>query len=82
MKSIDRLACGIASLINVLDPEAVILGGGIIQADETLFEPLEKALAKYEWRPGGHRVKILRAQLNDYAGAIGAVRFAMLQSKK
>ena len=82
VKSIDKLACGIASLINVLDPEAVILGGGIIQAGETLFEPLGKALGKYEWRPGGHRVKILPAQLDDHAGAIGAVRFAMLQSKK
>ena len=80
LKSIEKLACGISSLINVLDPEAVILGGGIIQAGKMLFEPLDKALEKYEWRPGGHRVQILPAKLGDYAGAIGAVRFALNQN--
>lgn len=80
-ESIENLACGIASLINVLDPEAVILGGGITNAGSLLFEPLQEALVKVEWRPGGHSVKILRAQLGEYAGAIGAIRFAVLQQQ-
>jgi glucokinase len=71
------LACGIASLINILDPEAVIIGGGIAQAGEALFEPLRAELEQIEWRPAGHMVRLLPAQLGEWAGAIGAAREAM-----
>ncbi|MEK7728655.1 MAG: ROK family protein, partial [candidate division KSB1 bacterium] len=43
-ESIYALACAIASFINILDPEAVIIGGGISKAGAALFEPLEKFL--------------------------------------
>ncbi|MDX1951437.1 MAG: ROK family protein [Verrucomicrobiota bacterium] len=71
-ESIHALACGICSLINVLDPELVIIGGGIARAGEALFGPLSVELAKIEWSPGGHRARIVPAQLGEYAGAIGA----------
>lgn len=77
LRSIRALACGIASLINVLDPEAVIIGGGIAQANDALFEPLRGELAKVEWRPGGHSVEIRPAQLGEWAGAIGAAKTAL-----
>jgi glucokinase len=78
LKSVYTLSCAIASLINVLDPEAVIIGGGISSAGKALFEPLEKFMDDVEWRPGGHRVKIIPAQLGDWAGAFGAARFAII----
>ena len=78
LASIHALACAIASFINVLDPEAVILGGGIAQAGDAVFEPLRAELARIEWRPGGHAVKLLPAALGEWAGAIGAAREAML----
>jgi len=71
-ESIRSLAVGIASLINVLDPEAVVIGGGVSRAGATLFEPLQRHLARYEWRPGGHSVRIVPAQLGSMAGAYGA----------
>lgn len=80
LHSVRALSCALVSYINVLDPEAVILGGGISKAGRALFDPLEKFLEEVEWRPGGHRVQILPAQLEDWAGAIGAARFAMLQT--
>ncbi len=76
-ESVYALACALASFINILDPEAVILGGGMSKAGAALFQPLEKFLHEVEWRPGGHRVQILPAQLEDWAGAFGAARFAM-----
>jgi glucokinase len=82
MQSIYALACAIASLVNVLDPEAVIIGGGISSAGEALFEPLQKFMNEVEWRPGGHCVKIIAAQLGDWAGAFGAARFAMVNSNQ
>ncbi len=77
LDSVRALACAIVSFINLFDPEAMIIGGGIAQAGEALFEPLARELDQIEWRPGGHRVKILPAQLGEWAGAIGAAREAI-----
>jgi len=71
-KSIRALAAGIASLINVLDPAAVILGGGIMAAGAQLLDPLNAALDEMEWLLAGRRVPLLPAQLGDMAGACGA----------
>ena len=75
--SVASLAVGINSLINVLDPEAVILGGGIAKAGSDLWEPLRQALEPLEWRPLGSRVPLIPAVLGDLAGAYGAARHAM-----
>jgi glucokinase len=75
-KSVRDLACAIGSFINVLDPEIVIIGGGIAKAGPALFEPLETYLRPIEWQPGGHAVPIAPAQLGEYAGAFGAAKRA------
>ena len=71
-KSIRALGCTVASLVNILDPEAVIIGGGIAAAGRTLFLPLQEVLDEIEWRPGGAMVKLLSAQLGEWAGTYGA----------
>ena len=78
-RSIRALACTIASYVNVLDPEGVIIGGGIARAGAALFEPLEKQLREVEWQPGGHNVRLLAAELGEFAGAIGSARNALNQ---
>ena len=74
LQSIRALACAVGSCINLFDPEIVVVGGGIAQAGEALFAPLESELDRVEWRPGGHRVLIAPATLGEWAGAIGAAR--------
>lgn len=76
LNSVRRLAVGIASISNILSPEAVILGGGITEAGKELFEPLEKYLDQFEWRPGGEKTLLIKAKFGDMAGAIGAACFA------
>jgi glucokinase len=80
--SVRSLAAGIASLINALDPEVVILGGGITQAGAALFRPLQDFLNQFEWRPGGARARIVRAKLGDRAGAFGAAWQAIQANSK
>jgi len=72
LRSIRALACAVASYANVLDPEAVILGGGIAQAGAALLQPLQGVLDAIEWRPGGRGVQLRPAILGEFAGAYGA----------
>jgi glucokinase len=76
-RSIHVLAAAVAGLINVLDPEYVILGGGISAAGRALTAPLAAHLDAFEWRPGGARVRLVPAALANRAGALGAARAAM-----
>ncbi|MCI8328189.1 MAG: ROK family protein [Oscillibacter sp.] len=68
------LASGVTSLINVLRPEVVAIGGGVAAAPEhLLLEPLRKAVARESFsRHGGRITRILPAELGNDAGIIGA----------
>ena len=77
LKSVRQLAIGLASVANILSPEIIVLGGGITQAGNELFEPLKDYMDQYEWRPGGNKTEIVKAIYGDMAGAIGAACFAM-----
>ncbi|HWC49316.1 MAG TPA: ROK family protein [Solirubrobacterales bacterium] len=71
-RAVEALGTGIASAINLIDVEAVILGGGLgIRFGERLMEPLQKEMDKHLFvneRPPAVRV----ASLGDLGGAIGA----------
>lgn len=77
LSAVRKLAIGIASVTNVLSPETIILGGGITEAGNDLFDPLEQFLAQYEWRAGGNKVEIIKAAFGDMAGATGAACYAL-----
>jgi glucokinase len=71
-RAIEALGTGIASAVNLLDPEAVVLGGGLgIRFGERYMEPLKKEMKTHlfvDERPPAVRV----ASLGDLGGAIGA----------
>ncbi len=71
-ESVQALAGAIISFTNILDPEVVIVGGGIARAGEALFPLLREFVARGEWRVCGHEARILPAQLGEFAGAFGA----------
>lgn len=79
LSSVRKLAVAIASLTNILSPQRVILGGGITEAGDDLFKPLESFMAMYEWRAGGNKVEIVKARFGDLSGAVGAAGFALMK---
>lgn len=82
LDSVRKLAISIASAINLISPEAVILGGGIAQAGDTLMKPLTDFLELYEWKPGSKQTPVLPAAFSDMAGALGAAGFALSKTRK
>jgi glucokinase len=67
-----RLGAGIASLVNIFNPEIVVLGGGFAEAADLFLEPARETLAVEGLRPGRDLVRIESAQLGRDAGMVGA----------
>jgi glucokinase len=66
------LGLGIASLVNIFNPEVVVLGGGFARAGDLLFEPARRIVAERALRPARDVVRLVPAQLGVEAGLIGA----------
>ena len=71
---VEYLADGTISLINILRPEAVAIGGGVASSPEQLLlEPLREIVARESFSShGGITTRVLRAELGNDAGIIGA----------
>jgi glucokinase len=68
----------VATCVNLIDPEAVILGGGVVQAlGEEFLEPIRRVAYQYFMNKRDARsVSILQAKLGDNAALLGAAMFA------
>ena len=73
---IASLGEGIANIVNVIRPEAVILGGGVSAEGENLLAPLRKYVMPRIYAPDYAPLDILCAQLGNDAGLYGAAEFA------
>jgi len=72
------LGIAIADLVNVLNPEMIIIGGGMAAMGEYLFEPLRATVVARSFEAPARRARIVPAQLGDDAGIIGAAGVALL----
>lgn len=77
LTSVRKLAIGLASASNLISPDTIVIGGGIAEANDDLFIPLNRWMDEFEWQPGGIRPQIVKAVHGDLAGAIGAACYAM-----
>ena len=82
LTSVKKLAIGLASASNFISPDTIVVGGGIAEANDELFVPLNKWFDEFEWQPGGIRPKIVKATQGDLAGAIGAACFAITRNNE
>ena len=66
------LGAGIANLINLLNPEIVVISGGVTRAGEQLLEPLRNEVRRRAFRPAFESCRIVTSELGNRAGVIGA----------
>lgn len=66
------LGAGIGSLVNIFNPELVVIGGGFAAARDFVLDPAREILEREALAGAGYRVPIVRAELGTAAGLIGA----------
>jgi glucokinase len=69
------LGMGLASVINLLNPERIILGGGVIESVGLLYDVAVEYARRESLAAPGQAVSFTRAKLGDHAGVIGAALF-------
>jgi glucokinase len=67
------LGTGIGNLLNILNPDVVVITGGVTQAGEPLFEPLRAEVKRRAFRPAVDACRIVAGTLRSSAGMVGAV---------
>lgn len=67
------LGIGLAAYVNVLNPEAIIIGGGLAKVGELLFGPARAEMEKRAFTEPVAAVRLERAALGDYVGVMGVV---------
>ncbi len=68
------LGTAVSSLTNLLNPELIVIGGGVIKAGDLIFEPVRAEVARRAYRWSAGILRIVPAKLGDDAGIIGAAR--------
>lgn len=66
------LGIGIANLVTIISPDKVVIGGGVAQAGDLLFEPIRAELRRRVRTTALDPVEVVAAELGTLAGAIGA----------
>ncbi|DAA95308.1 TPA: hypothetical protein CPT80_08330 [Candidatus Gastranaerophilales bacterium HUM_9] len=68
----EYIGVGLASVVNLLNPEKIIIGGGVAAAGDILMTPIKETLVKRAMPISGGAVEVVPAQLGNTAGVIGA----------
>lgn len=76
----DKLAMGIGNVLNILDSQAIIIGGGVSLAGDYLFDKIKEKLPKYALAPTLDGLVIEKASLGNDAGIYGASYLAKLEN--
>ncbi|KDE61811.1 ROK family protein [Fusobacterium necrophorum] len=74
----EYLAMGIGNLLNIINPEVVVLGGGIALAKEQILEPMKQKIRKYALEITLENLEIKTGVLENEAGILGAAALFMV----
>jgi glucokinase len=68
----EKLAVALAGVVNLLNPDCIVIGGGVAGAGSVLFDKVREVIKKRAMYVQGRHVRILKARLGNDAGLIGA----------
>jgi glucokinase len=71
------LGVGVCNLVNMLNPDVVVIGGGVIAAGELLLEPVRAVVAERALSPAREHVRIVPARFGAESGMLGAAALAL-----
>ena len=72
-----RLGAGLSSLVNIFNPEVVVIGGGAAGAGDLLLDPAREVVEERALRPSRDQVRIVPARFGEDAGMLGAAALAL-----
>jgi glucokinase len=75
----NSLGLGVAGIVSLLNPQVVVLGGGLAGAGELILAPLRRAVRKWGQPLATRQVRIVPSRLGEDAGILGAARYALLK---
>jgi glucokinase len=70
--TVEALGCGLTSIVNLFEPELVVIGGGVSRAGELLLGPVRERVSAGAMGPAARAVEIVSAALGDQVGVVGA----------
>jgi glucokinase len=73
----ERLGIGIASLVNIFNPEVVVVGGGVIAAGDLLLEPARQVVRERALPPSRDLARVVAARFGAESGMLGAAVLAL-----
>jgi len=79
---VEALAAGIVGVVNLLNPEAVIIGGGLADSGEVFIKRIRMAVRERGMSSNTRGLKILKAKLGNRAGFMGAALLGWQRGKE
>jgi len=73
------LGVGMVNLVNIFNPEMIVVGGGMANLGDLLLDPARRIVQERAFPISAQAVRIVTAQLGDDAGVYGAAIFALKQ---
>lgn len=80
-EALDYLGIGVANAVSIFDPEMVIIGGGVTQVGDILFNRVREVVKRRCFKVMSENCEVVPAGLGTNAGVVGAVALAILESK-
>jgi glucokinase len=72
----ERIGRALGNVVQLLDPEVIVVNGGISKAGELIIKPIRESLKHYTMPLSGRKLRVVRSRLGDRAGILGAAVLA------
>jgi glucokinase len=81
-RAMHYLGIGMANLVNLFNPEMIVIGGGLSNLGEDLLAPVRRRIAAHAFPAAARQVQVTLAELGDEVGIVGAAGAAIMLSRE